>query len=215
MDRRDSIRRRWRDTIISAALGAGLLVWAAFLLASTAVGALLAALLASCFLTFAYLGPASAPCPNCAKVLNDLSMRLRGRVHRCPYCKSYSRVQERLEPIPEDFVSDQPCFSVPVGRGETPPALCCVCAAPAERVDELVDRVAWRSSPVSLTKAVLRVPVPYCAEHKGGVAMMSENLAPTEPLSLMNSGKTNTRRVLLVRSYRFYRFAVGLSTGKT
>jgi predicted RNA-binding Zn-ribbon protein involved in translation (DUF1610 family) len=209
MEPDNSIRRRWRDTIIYAVVGVGLLAWAVALLSSTLVGAGLAGVCGACSLVMAYFGPASAPCPACGKILHDLSARFKGSLHRCPHCKNYSRAKERLEPVPEDFVADRPSFAVPVGLGERLPALCCVCAAPAERADELVEHRTTRDSPVTVVKTVLRVPVPYCATHKDGAAVAVEDQAPSEPLSL-DSSRSEMRSVLRVRSYRFYRVAVGV-----
>ena len=80
--------------------------------------------------------------------------------------------------------------------------MCCVCAAPAEKVKEIVQSSEGRISHISPTvmKTEIRVTVPYCAEHGEQVSIWNEDLAPSAPLIEGGQQKTDNRWVLKVRS---------------
>lgn len=204
------IQRRWPDTLFFAAAGLGLLAWSASLFRGSFVAGALAGAFGLALAALAVLGPASGPCPLCSKTLHGLFALTIGECERCPHCRSYFRHADRAE-VPNDHVAKIPLFAVPVGEGESFPNMCCVCAAPAERVSEVVYRSQGRLSHASpmVVKTELKVPVPYCGKHEDGVTIASEDFAPTVPLLQSAGGehRSDHRWVLKVRSYRFYREA--------
>ena len=204
------IQRRWPDTILLAAAGIGLLAWAAGLFHTTFFGGALAGVFGLALLAVAVLGPASGPCPLCGKALHGLFALTIQEYERCPHCRAYFRPSD-LKAVAADYVATIPRFSVPIGDGEKLPALCCVCAAPAERTIEVVHRSQGHLSHASplVLKTELKVPVPYCAKHEADIAIVSEDFAPSVPLMQSAGGehRSDHRWVLKVRSYRFYRAA--------
>lgn len=203
------IQRRWPDTIFFGAIGLGLLIFSLRSFHSSFFWAAVGTLFGFAITSLAVMGPASGPCPLCNKMLHGLFALTIGEFERCPHCRSYFRHSDRKE-VPDDHVSQTPYFSIPVGEGERLPALCCVCAAPAEKVKEVVHRSEGRVSHASpmMMKTELKVPVPYCGKHDEGVQIWNEDLAPSVPILEGGQQVTDNRWVLKVRSYRFYRAAV-------
>lgn len=205
------IHRRWPDTLILAAAGLGLLAWAASLFHSTFFGGALAGLFGLALLAIAVLGPASGTCPMCGKALHGLFALALVEYERCPHCRGYFRLSDGRE-VPADHAAKTPQFAVPIGEGERLPDLCCACGAPATRTREVAYRSEGRISHVSpqVLKTDIKVSAPFCAAHDGGVAIVSEDFAPTVPLleSLNSPQRSDHRWVLKVRSYAFYRAAV-------
>ena len=202
--------RRWPETLLCAAGALALLAWSASLFRSTALGGAAAAVVGLAIGALAVMGPASGPCPLCGATLHGLFAVRVTELERCPHCRRYFLVSGGSE-VASDFVAPSPLFSVPVDRGERLPGLCCVCAAPATRSKEVAHRSEGRvshASPVA-TRSTVAVPVPFCAAHDGEVAIVNEDLAPSKPL-LQGGGEPDHRWVLKVRSYAFYRAAVGV-----
>ncbi len=196
-------RRRARDAWTYALAAGALLAWSAHLLRSTFVSAAFAALggLAAAFLALA--GPASAPCPACGAMLHGLFVHAR-TPQRCPHCRVYFQ-PKTMSPLPLDHVADSPLFAVPVGRGQKLPELCCSCAAPAVKHEELV---FGRAASVRLGE--LRVEAPFCARHRGQARLRAMDLAPDAPPGA-RAPRADFQTVLLTRSYAFYRAALGLN----
>ena len=194
---KSTVRRRWLDTLFMAGLGIGLLCWAANLFHDTLFWGVVAGLFGLACLFVAVLGPASGQCPLCGEMLHGL-WTIRISTHeRCPHCRAYFSHSDQKE-VSAEYISAIPCFSIPIGQGERLPSLCCVCAAPARRVKEVIHRE---------NGGVLKIPVPYCGEHDENVLTTSEDLSPSNPL-LKGPGSSDHRLVLKVRSYGFYRQAV-------
>lgn len=203
------VQRRWPDTIFFGAIGVGLLIWSASNVRGSFFWAAVLFVVGLAVTGLAVMGPASGPCPLCSKMIHGLFAMTIAEFERCPHCRSYFRIADRQE-VPDDYVSVTPYFSVPLGEAESLPALCCVCAAPAERVKEVVHRTEGRvshASPMGM-KTELKIPVPYCGKHDEGVQIWNEDLAPSVPIMQGGQQITDHRWVLKVRSYRFYRAAV-------
>ena len=203
------IRRRWFETIVLSLASLGLLAWSANLFHNNVFFGLVAGVFGLALGGMAVLGPASGPCPVCNKMLHGLFAIASSDYDRCPHCRAYFRRADRQE-VPRDHVADMPTFSVPIGEGERLPNICCVCAAPAEKVKEVVESNEGRISHVNptLIKTKITVPVPYCAQHDEGVSIWNEDLAPSVPMIEGGQQITDHRWVLKVRSYGFYRAAV-------
>lgn len=203
------IRRRWTETIALTLASLGLLAWSSNLFHHNVFFGLLAGVFGLALGVLAVLGPASGPCPLCNQMLHGLFAIASSDYDRCPHCLAYFRRADRAE-VPRDHVAAVPSFSVPIGEGERLPNLCCVCAAPAEKVTEIVESNEGRISHANPTvmKTRITVPVPYCARHENEVSIWNEDLAPSVPLIEGGQQKTDNRWVLKVRSYGFYRAAV-------
>lgn len=206
------IRRRLPETICLAAASIGLFAWSSQLYAGSFLWAIAAAFFAFALGAAAVIGPASAPCPLCGELNHDLWSLFAPDLARCPHCRRYYNASDAREAA-VDHVSKAPFFSVPVNEGEALPALCCVCAAPSTRAQELVYRGEGRVSIASPTviKTNIQIAVPYCAAHEGGAALVNEDLAPSVPFLEGGQRTTDHRWVLKVRSYGFYRAAMRLA----
>lgn len=185
------IQRRWPETIGAAVAALVLLGWsAAIIKGALAWGALLAVLGFSAAV-LAWLGPADATCPLCSKVSGNAWAMSGLDITECLHCRRFYSLASKQE-APHDYVSDAPYFPVPLEGGAELPKLCCHCAAPAEKVKEVVQHDAPRRSRNKVVKESVTVPVPYCGKH-------DENV----DIQLNEKGW-----VLRVRSYGFYRAAV-------
>jgi hypothetical protein len=201
------IRRRLPETIALSVGCLALLAWARHL---PFWGAAIAVLFAFGCAALAVLGPASGECPVCKKMLHGLFTIATGAFERCPHCRAYFSRAEKRE-VPTDLIADHPSFSVPIDQGETLPNLCCVCGRPAERVEQVVHSAEGRLSHVSpqVIKQEFKISVPYCKEHNESISIWNEDLAPSVPLITGGQQVTDHRWVMKVRSYGFYRAAVG------
>ena len=199
------IRRRWTETVVCALACAGLLSWAAHL---PFFGAAVAGIFGVALGVLAVLGPASGECPSCKKMLHGLFAIGTSDFERCPHCRVYFR--RGGQEVAHDLIADHPAFSVPIDQGERLPNLCCVCGQPAKRVDPFVHSTEGKIAHTNaqVLKTVIKIPVPYCADHKDDVSVWNEDLAPSAPLIEGGQQVTDNRWVLKVRSYGFYREAV-------
>lgn len=146
-------------------------------------------------------------CPSCGKTIDlghDISFR------RCPQCRAYARVRDAgLEKLPDDYASDKPSFAVPIESAGALPAKCCVCAAPATRATALkatmedprpLSMKEQAAAGAGLRKTVTaEISVPHCAAHEA-----EARIGPVND----NDGLRGV--FLFVRSYSFYRQALGL-----
>lgn len=193
---------RWRaDAVISVAAGLALGGYAVFLLFDESLGWGLAAALGSLMLLASGFLSRSALCPACGAEFKVVT--IGGSVHRCAGCGHYFRMQEGgLVPVSPDAVEAAPSFAVRLDAlGQPPgwnwpwPERCCVCGAPAVRQDDfrvtLGTGFAAGGMMVQTTTWTLRIP--YCAEHRDGVANGSDFDADNI-----------SHAAILFRSYAFY-----------
>lgn len=183
------IQRRWPETLFAAALCVVLFAAAAACLRAHTFWGLILGLLGFSAAVYALLGPASAECPLCKAMNHNLFALGLGDVEPCEHCRKYYRPADRTE-APADYISRTPYFPVPVDKPL--PSLCCLCAAPASRVKDVVQLDSGRQFEGKIVRAKITVPVPYCAQHDEHILLQ----------------RNDERWVLRVRSYAFYRAAV-------
>lgn len=157
-----------------------------------------------------------ADCPSCGKAVPLPATDYL----KCPHCRRYAKISgKELESVGDDAVTPRPMFAIPLD-GMTPlPQTCCVCAAPATRRTTLAatmeDTLPNKSVAEGLKKnaalgAGMRpmlkatVEVPHCGAHDAE-AKIDRDEAPAGPF---DGGSAHV--VLRVRSYPFYRSALGI-----
>jgi hypothetical protein len=183
------IQRRWPETLFAVVLSLALFGAAAACFHNYTFWGLVLGLLAFSAATYAALGPASGECPLCKAMNHNLFALGLGDVEPCEHCRKYYRPADRTE-APADYISRTPYFPVPVDKPL--PSLCCLCAAPAARVKDVVSHDAGRQYQGKIVREKITVPIPYYAQHDKNILIQ----------------KADERWVLRVRSYAFYRSAV-------
>ncbi len=183
------IQRRWPETLFAAVIALAAFAAAAASFSGSVFGGLILVLLGLTAAGYAILGPASGECPLCKAQNHNLYALALGDIEPCEHCRKYYRLADRAE-APSDYVSRTPYFPVPVNKPL--PSLCCLCAAPAARVKDVVQLDSTRRHEGKLIREKITVPVPYCAQHDADVLLQ----------------KNDDGWILRVRSYAFYRAAV-------
>lgn len=212
------MRKNTGQAALLAVGGLALLGLAAACWNSTKLGAFFAALFGLGLICFAAFGCYECPCPDCGK---PVSMDGATGFVRCPHCKRYAQpTRQGLDRLSSDFVADVPVFGIPFERELQLPEACCVCRKAATRSTTLgakmENTLPGGSVGEGLKKNVMlgagvrpmlevSVDVPHCDEHKAEARIFIEQgggslVDPEDP-----------KLVLSVRSYSFYRDAVGLS----
>ena len=198
--------------------GLALLGVAAACWSSTKLGAFFAALFGAGLIGFAAFGCYEAPCPDCGK---PVSMDGANGFVRCPHCKRYAKpTGEGLASLSGDFIADAPAFGIPFHDELKLPDACCVCRKAATRSTTLGAKMENTLPNASVGEGLKKnmmlgagvrpmlevsVDIPHCDEHAAEARIFIEQgggslVEPEDP-----------KLVLSVRSYSFYRDAVGLS----
>jgi hypothetical protein len=209
-------KKKW-ETGAAAALGAAAAAIAVSNWSGAKGVAVWAALFATGLLIGAAVGFREADCPSCGKALHFAAEA--GYV-RCRFCRRYARTWSGgYESVPEEFVAPAPVFGIPVKAGAALPSACCVCRAPADRTFRLTSRLddarPYRTLGEGLKKnaalgAGLRpavqvsVDIPHCASHEPDARLDMDR----PPQGLFDGSAVEL--VVRVRSYPYYRAAVGL-----
>lgn len=206
---RVSVRRSPRDTAFAVGVAVPLVVLAAWAGAGgRSVVAFVCGALAACVLLLASLAAYEAPCPSCGRVLHHLLGGANEYV-RCGWCARYARGEGgELWPMELEHVAEEPVFALELSAETSLPKICCVCASPATREEEVSATVReLEGGRLSTPAANARYAVksPHCDRHEGGARLTRENVAPTTGFSKEAVGAApRLANVLKVRSYRFY-----------
>jgi len=211
------MRKRAGQAAFFALGGLVLLGVAAAVWGSSKIGAAFAALFGFGAIAFAAFGCYESPCPECGK---PVSMDGASPLTRCPHCRRYARsTDEGLAKIQGDFVADAPMFAIPFTEGMALPDGCCVCrkastrrtticakmedSRPSETAGAGLKKNALLGAGV-VTMLEVSVAVPHCDEHAADARLYIEQGAGSlvEP--------EDARLVVGVRSYPYYRAALGL-----
>jgi hypothetical protein len=200
------IKRRWPETILAAVISLALFAWSSSIISSSGFWGFVLAFLGLLAGGFAFMGPASGPCPLCGTMNHHLYMMGRGEIQSCQHCRKYYRPADNKE-APADFIFRVPIFPVPIDRDARLPALCCFCGVPAERIKEVVHLGPGGQYQDKIIKEKVTVPVPYCAKHDENIQIQKFDVSASAPIG-EGTGITDERWILRVRSYAFYRAAV-------
>ncbi|MDX6770679.1 MAG: hypothetical protein SF051_14185 [Elusimicrobiota bacterium] len=183
-------------------------------LAAGVVGCGLIALLTA---SAPFLLAGEAFCPHCEGALLGVPLLAWLKDYeRCTTCRRYLRREgAALRAIDEGHLAARPEFSIPVDAVRELPQLCCQCRRPANRFQDLVYTAAVRHSPGFPTgKSVsFKVAAPYCEEHLDAAVLVFEDLAGFPGIGLkmfLEPDEPQHHFVLKVRSYGFYRAALGV-----
>lgn len=212
------MKKRVGQAAAFAVGGLALLGVAAACWGSSKAGAVFAALFGFGLIAFAAFGCYESPCPDCGKAV---SMDGAAELVRCPHCRRYARpTGAGLAALQRDFVADAPVFAIPFSEGMALPDGCCVCrkastrhttigakmedTRPAESLGAGLKKNALLGAGVG-TMIEVRVDVPHCDEHQADARVYIEQGAGSlvEP--------EDARLVIGVRSYPYYRSALGLN----
>lgn len=174
---------RWGMEAISCTLvGVALVGWAAWLYHDESIGWAIAAGIGGVVLLVSGFMLRSSVCPDCGAEIKVVA--ISGSVHRCASCDRYYRLQQgKLSPVAANAIEVAPSFAVRLDHLGEPsswvwpkPECCCVCGAPAIRLDDfrvtLGTGYAAAGLMVQTTTWTLRIP--YCAEHRDGIANGSD-----------------------------------------
>ncbi len=209
-------RKKTGQASAAGVVGVGLLGVALAAYPTGKGGAVAAAFFGLMLIALAWFSFWEADCPSCGK-----AVPLPASDHlKCPHCRLYSRrLPGQLESVADDTVGASPLFAIPL-EGAKLPDLCCVCGAPASRRTTLsalmADDFPAKTTAEGMKKnaamgAGMRptlkaaIDVPHCGTHDAD-AKIDRDEAPSGPLE----GGGTAHVVLRVRSYPFYRAALGL-----
>jgi hypothetical protein len=208
-------RKKSGQAAAAGVVGVGLLGVAFAAFPTGKGGAVAAGFIGFVLIALAWFSFWEADCPSCGKVV-PLPV---GDFLKCPHCRRYAKIlPKELEAVADATVTPRPLFAIPL-EGASLPDKCCVCAAPATRRTTLAatmeDTLPNKSVAEGLKKnaalgAGMRpmlkatVEVPHCGAHDAE-AKIDRDEAPSGPF---DAGSAHV--VLRVRSYPFYRSALGL-----
>ena len=159
----------------------------------------------------------AATCPHCAAELTGLSLAGLKPYSLCAACRRYVRCEGgRVSALEPDHLARHAEFAIPLDSVARLPEACCVCLKPSSRSQDLVYTAAMRHSPNFPTgKSVnFKAAAPYCEAHFDAAQLAFEDPTPfpgISPKMLVETSKLESRFVLKVRSYGFYRAATRLA----
>jgi hypothetical protein len=211
-------RKKRGEAGAAAALGAALALVAVWNWSGAKGVAFWAGLFALGLLVGAAVGFREADCPSCARPINFAASA--GYV-RCRHCRRYARAAaDGFEGVAEDFVAPTPVFGIPIKEDSVLPAECCVCRAPATgkaaMTVKLDDSRPSKSLGEGLKKNAalgaglrpaleVRLDIPHCAAHQADARIEMDR-----PLEGLFDAGSSVELVVRVRSYPYYRAALGL-----
>lgn len=155
----------------------------------------------------------AATCPHCAAELTGLSLAGLKPYSLCAACLRYVRCEGgRVSALEPDHLARHAEFAIPLDSVARLPEACCVCLKPSSRSQDLVYTAAMRHSPnFPGGKSVnFKAAAPYCEAHFDAAQLAFEDPTPfpgISPNMLVETSKLESRFVLKVRSYGFYRAA--------
>lgn len=155
------------------------------------------------FGAFAFMGGIEANCPTCG---HEFTFAKTGDYIRCPKCRRYASVEsDALLELDDASVSAIPFFAIPLDAGARLPKTCCVCHQPTETLSRISGEFLDTTDSGAVTQTFRRyeLVVPHCREHEPQV-----RVGMTLPDEQPDGGKREP--VVRVRSYGFYRAAVGV-----
>ena len=176
---------------LSCILSIGLAVWMHITFAENSLAALWAWFIPGVLGLFGLLcifglfkATGKAPCPNCGKTVEGLSMGMNDAV-LCKSCHKYlENVGGKIKLIPIDRVASTPVFRAPFQSKPrvTPeeqsrfPDLCCECGEPAERmvmIDVITSDSGEHGHFYYDDLPPNRILVPHCKRHETGCKIVS------------------------------------------